>query len=247
MNTNTLARLLEYPDAEFARGMAQCVRELRGVHAEAAGLLEGAQFQFAALTSDQIEEIYTHTFDITPSCVAYVSIHLFGEENFKRGEFMATLKDRYTQLGFDDRGELPDHLSVLLRFAAIVDEDERRELYGFCLLSPLRKMIKSLEPSNPYTPVLRAIETALQAEFPDLEAAPLPVEQMRQSGVLNCSGFTPLACNCGTGHTGATAPAVVPSISEAPASRRSHGEAGISPEYRTGAGAPARAPVKSHD
>jgi len=198
--TKTLASLLEYPRADFVDVLSDSAQQVRELSPEAAELLNAAHEQFSRLTSDQIEEAYTHTFDITPSCVAYVSIHLFGEENFKRGEFMASIKDRYAQLGFDDRGELPDHLSLLLRFAAIVEEDERRELYQFCLLSPLRKMIKSLEASNPYAPVLRAIAVALQAEFPDLQAAPLPVEQMRQSGVLNCSGFTPLACNC-SGHT----------------------------------------------
>ena len=43
------------------------------------------------LTTDEREELYTATFDVTPACVPYVSIHLFGEENFKRGEFMAAL------------------------------------------------------------------------------------------------------------------------------------------------------------
>jgi hypothetical protein len=77
-----------------------------------------------------------------------------------------------------------------------VDEEERRDLYRFCLLSPLAKMIRSLDASHPYASVLRAIEMALKAEFPDVEAAPLPADQMGQSGMLNCGSFTPFGCHC---------------------------------------------------
>jgi len=133
--------------------------------------------------TDERQELYTATFDVTPVCVPYVSIHLFGEENFKRGEFMAALHARYAEVGFTTNGELADHLAVLLRYAAQADEAERRELAEFCLLGPVRKMTAALAKDNPY----RAVLEAVLAEFPDVQQAPAPVEQMQQHGG-GCAG-----------------------------------------------------------
>jgi nitrate reductase assembly molybdenum cofactor insertion protein NarJ len=160
----TLAHLLEYPTSVAAGGDA------------APTALDG-------LTQEEREELYTATFDVTPSCVPYVSIHLFGEENFKRGEFMAALHARYAQAGFDTRGELADHIAVLLRFAAHVDESERREMAEFCLMRPLEKMMAALPVTNPYR---RVLEEA-RGLFDGLAAVPLPVEQMQMHGA-SCAG-----------------------------------------------------------
>lgn len=141
------------------------------------------QLEYPHSGSDDLQELYTATFDVTPVCVPYVSIHLFGEENFKRGEFMAALNARYVETGFATNGELADHIAVLLRFAAQVDEVERRELAEFCLLGPLEKMIAALPEANPYRQVLEAVK----AEFAGVQAAPLPVELMQTHGV-GCAG-----------------------------------------------------------
>jgi nitrate reductase delta subunit len=118
---------------------------------------------WATLTPEQREEVFTSTFDVTPSCVPYVSIHLFGEENFKRGAFMAGLQARYQQTGFITGGELPDHLAVLLRFAARTDEAERRDLVRFCLLGPVARMRDALGEANPYRFLLEAVLDTLRS------------------------------------------------------------------------------------
>jgi nitrate reductase delta subunit len=171
----TLARWLEYPAATEA--------------------LERFASGMAALTQDQREELYTATFDVSPACVLYVSIHLFGEENFKRGEFMAALHARYQSAGFSPKGELPDHLSVLLRFAAQTDEAERRELVEFCLLGPVGKMIAALGEANPYRSVLEAVRDTLTTAYPGIKPAMSPIEQMRQHGAT-CPTVSS-GCGCG--------------------------------------------------
>jgi nitrate reductase molybdenum cofactor assembly chaperone NarJ/NarW len=163
----------------------------------------------AALSQEEREELYTTTFDVTPACVPYVSIHLFGEENFKRGEFMAGLQARYQQTAFTTAGELPDHLSVLLRFAAHTDEAERRELVEFCLLGPVGKMIGALSEANPYRALLEAVRDTLQAAYPGLQPAPSPVEAGRQQGTgaafESCSGCGPVASHEPTSRSGVSA------------------------------------------
>ena len=165
----TLSRLLEYPTGQDYAAFAPAL---------------------AALSQDEREELYTATFDVTPACVPYVSIHLFGEENFKRGEFMAALSERYAADGFETRGELPDHLSVLLRFLAQTDEAEQRELVQFCLLGPLSKMIASLSDENLYRALLEVVREVLTAAYPNLEAAPSPLEQMQTHGAACATAET---------------------------------------------------------
>ncbi|MCX6895721.1 MAG: nitrate reductase molybdenum cofactor assembly chaperone, partial [Verrucomicrobia bacterium] len=183
----TLSGLLEYPGSEFASRLAA---------AQSAAPLARFCTAISALTPDEREELYTGTFDVTPACVAYVSIHLFGEENFKRGEFMAGLHARYQQAGFSTMGELPDHLAVLLRFTAQVDDAERREIAEFCLLGPVGKMIAALNESNPYRALLEAVRDTLQAAYPDVKPALSPVEQMRLHGA-GCATVT-AGCGCGS-------------------------------------------------
>ena len=182
-----IVRLLEYPGADSAERLARA-----GNSAALARFAAGV----STMTSDEREELYTATFDVTPACVAYVSIHLFGEENFKRGEFMASLNARYAQAGFDCQGELPDHLAVLLRFAAETNEAERRELSEFCLLGPLGKMIAALGEENPYRALLEAVREVLQTAYPGVKPASSPLEQMQQHGGV-CAALAS-ECHCGS-------------------------------------------------
>lgn len=177
-----LAALLEYPGADVD------VRLAAAPAAAAAAL--------AALAAETREELFTATFDVTPACVPYVSIHLFGEENFKRGEFMAALHARYAQVRFDTRGELPDHLAVLLRFAAQTDAAEQRELAAYCLLGPMRRMLEALAADNAYRPVLEAACASLLRLCPDTQPAPSPLEQKQRHEAGAAAGCTGCATHC---------------------------------------------------
>jgi nitrate reductase molybdenum cofactor assembly chaperone len=141
------------------------------------------------------EELYTGTFEVTPRCVPYVSIHLFGEENFKRGEFMAALHHRHASLDLDPGVELPDHLAVMLRYAAALQEPQRRELVEYCLLGPLAKMINLLSHNEPYRHLLECVDEVLRAAYPGLQPALSPLEQMRLHG--NACPTASGGCSCG--------------------------------------------------
>lgn len=160
----TLSRLLEYPTVD----MPEC----RFTESMTLG----------GMSADEREEAYTATFDVTPACVPYVSIHLFGEQNFKRGAFMAELSGRCTEMGFDCRGELPDHLANMLRLAAKVGDEERRELMQFCVLGPVKKMMTGLGDGNPYRAILGAIEPVVQAAYPGLESPLTPLDEKANHG-----------------------------------------------------------------
>ena len=163
-----LSALLEYPSPGLVDSARECAGLLAPQSPEAAAQIE----RFLALTEDippgRLEEIYTGTFDINPTCTIYAGYQLFGE-SYKRGEFLVRLKEKYRQRGFFAGNELADHLAVLLQFLGRLDPGETlaRELIEDCLVPALEKMNGSFpEPSegnvNPYACVLRAAASVIE-------------------------------------------------------------------------------------
>lgn len=194
------AEFLEYPkDASVVRWEA--ARQRLGEFFPGAGDILGRFLEAASkMELGELESLYLCTFEIAAPCIPYISIHLFGEESFERGAFMAKLLDRYGQLEFHAGEELPDHLSVMLRFADRVEGEELRELLQYCLLRPVQIMMERLEASNPYVQVLASLLEILRGRFPGLKAAPLPVEQKRtHSPCHEPAAYSPV---CGDGSCG---------------------------------------------
>ena len=126
-----------------------------------------AKFESACknLSLGEMEELYTRTFDLAALCSLYVTGYIFGDENFDRGTVMAKLSDRFSELGYDTAGELPDHLAVLLRFASWLDDEALNELVVFCLLEPVSEMIKQLnKDDNPYFYLLSAVHAVSKVD-----------------------------------------------------------------------------------
>ena len=104
------------------------------------------------------EELYSGTFDLQPLCYPYVGYQLFGEE-YRRGMFMARLREQFRCSGFAAGDDLPDHICVILRFLAGREPEEvERELVSECLVPALRKMITGItDAANPYRDLLQAL------------------------------------------------------------------------------------------
>jgi nitrate reductase delta subunit len=161
-----MAAFLEYPVSTSSELVGQCLEQMRFASAEAAGMFEkfaGASKQHSL---EQMQELYTITFDMQPVCYPYVGYQLFGE-SYKRGAFMAQLNEAYHALGYSAGQELPDHLSVILRFlgrdANSHQEDFCHALINEGLIPALEKMLKvfRLESENPYVWLLSALHLFL--------------------------------------------------------------------------------------
>lgn len=139
----SIADLLRYPDASV---LAQAP-SVPDFYAEIAHVsLEGMQ------------ELYTTTFDLNPVATLEVGWHLWGE-HYERGRFLADLRDLQARLGIDDRGELPDHLTVLLPILAQAPDEELREN----CVKAIDKILAPLEEhGNPYRHLLRAAKESVQ-------------------------------------------------------------------------------------
>jgi nitrate reductase molybdenum cofactor assembly chaperone NarJ/NarW len=170
------AELLDYPDGDLCRQARACAALVAGSCPEAAALLG----EFATIAQDTpmscLEEIYTRTFDLKCLCYPYVGYHLVGE-SYRRGTFLARLNEGYRARGFSAGRELPDHISVVLRFLALDPEIQSAKpgddafaavLLHEGLAPALAKMVACFqeESSNPYALVIRALWVLLDGNQP---------------------------------------------------------------------------------
>ena len=165
-----LGPLLAYPRRErFATDLARAEgRLLEAGASEAAEALEAFERAAVRRSFDELEDLYTRTFDLTPVCVPFLSVHLFGQESFRRARLMTGLEEAYRKGGHDRGTELPDHVAVVLGAAEVFAEDEWRELVEQVLARPLARMKGALDPKNPYRHLLEAVRLALGvAEVPE--------------------------------------------------------------------------------
>lgn len=121
-------------------------------------LLERFREVVMKATTAKMEELYSATFDLQPLCYPYVGYQMFGEE-YRRGMFMAQLREHYRSCGFAAESDLPDHLCIILRFLASREPGEvERELVSECLVPALGKMIAGFaDATNPYCGALQAL------------------------------------------------------------------------------------------
>lgn len=168
-----LATLLEYPDEDWAT---------RSASARSAGDTSLGEFIAAVepLSMSGLQELYTRTFDLNPSCALEIGYHLFGE-NYKRGEFLAHLRQTEAPFALGQDQQLPDYLPVLLRLLVkLEDEELRGSLIVECLIPGIEKMLASFKESdNPYRLLLAAVRSTLQTEAGLDRAEPQPRLAMR--------------------------------------------------------------------
>jgi nitrate reductase delta subunit len=147
-----LAEVLEYPDADLLQKVRRCRGLLVELRPESAPLMDGFIDYLDSELLGRQEEVYSATFDLKPQCYPYAGYQLFGEEDPRRTELMMKLRESYRGEGFEAGDDLPDNVSVLLRFLAHVkDDDLERDLSELVMSPVLKKMAETLESkSNPY-------------------------------------------------------------------------------------------------
>lgn len=170
------AALLSYPDGETRRTAAECSALLRNLCSEAVEPLEDFRSFLAAHETAQVEELFTATFDLQPACHPYVGYQLCGESQ-QRTMFLIKLQQLYGRHGFAAGGELPDHLSTMLRFIGTsADRACREELVRDGLLPALEKLLPGLDGGDqPYVKLLKALQNYLiGATGFDVESSGMP-------------------------------------------------------------------------
>ncbi|MFF9818705.1 nitrate reductase molybdenum cofactor assembly chaperone [Streptomyces sp. NPDC014006] len=113
--------LLQYPDSELTSARTELTTVVEALPASpAAEYLARFTDWFAAQDPEVLERHYVEMFDLRRKSSLYLTYYLHGDTR-RRGMALLTLNQRYKAAGWDtDGGELPDHLPVVLEFAALV-------------------------------------------------------------------------------------------------------------------------------
>jgi nitrate reductase delta subunit len=158
-----LSYVLRYPDDGVAAARAELVAE---VDALPAGPVREALARFVAgWTGDQtvLAAGYVATFDLRRRASLHLTYYAHGDTR-ERGMALLRLKKLYRAAGLPmESAELPDHLTVMLAFAALAPAG-----HGEALLAEHRPAIELLrlslhDLSSPYAHVLDAIAACLPA------------------------------------------------------------------------------------
>jgi nitrate reductase molybdenum cofactor assembly chaperone NarJ/NarW len=156
-----LSFLLRYPDADVAAARDDVAGE---VSALPAGPVREALERFLARwKGDQtaLAARYVETFDLRRRASLYLTYYAHGDTR-ERGMALLRLKKLYRAAGLPmDSSELPDHVTVMLAFAALAPAG-----HGEALLAEHRPAIELLRLSlhdleSPYAHVLDAIAACL--------------------------------------------------------------------------------------
>lgn len=155
-------RLLEEPSEDWRVSAARACRVLVDAAPAAADLVRRFEQAASDRSLDALRECYASTFELSPVCVPYVSVHLFGDESFKRAGLMGGFADAYRRAGFDPGSELPDHVATILTFVPCMSLDEQRDLVECVLRPAVDRMAQALFGSrNPYRHLLDALRGVL--------------------------------------------------------------------------------------
>lgn len=135
------ADILDYPHPGLADEVERCASLVAVASPEGAGHLRSFKEFVEGTSLGRLEEIYSAYFDLNPVCYPYVGYHIFGE-SYKRSTFLIRLKELYREHGLLTYGsELPDRLSLVLRFLSVSQDDElNQELIGDGLLPALDRI-----------------------------------------------------------------------------------------------------------
>lgn len=88
----------------------------------------------------ELQETYVALFDFNAALAPYLGHHLYGD-NQKKGAYLIGLKGEFRRFDFTPASnELPDHLEILLRFLAHLDQHERPAFLRSQVLAGLHKL-----------------------------------------------------------------------------------------------------------
>ena len=153
--------LLDYPDEGLLDRRPLLRRAVAGLPAATGGPLGRFLDHLDATPLPELAADYVATFDHRKRCCLYLTYYVHGDTR-KRGMALLRFKGVYTAAGLVlDDGELPDHLGVVLEFAATGDPGEGRRLLGEHRAGLELLRLALTEIASPWTSVLEAVSATL--------------------------------------------------------------------------------------
>jgi nitrate reductase delta subunit len=165
-----LSRCLDYPTPGYQDRVAAATTGLIAA-CPGAGKRLGEFSDYAAeLEITELEELFTRTFDVNPSCTLETGWHLYGEQ-YERGAFLVRMRELLRGYGIVEGNELPDHLTYALQVVGRMPADSAAGFVSTEVLPAMEKMRAGFKGgSNPYEAVIDAIWMTLSETFKTSEA-----------------------------------------------------------------------------
>jgi len=124
----TASLLLDYPDQALLEKVPMVRAAAQRVPAPVRASIETFIGHLDRTPLPGLQEDYVETFDNRRRCNLFLTYFAHGDTR-KRGMALLRFKQTYLQSGFElDDGELPDHLCVVLEYAATIDQARGRNL-----------------------------------------------------------------------------------------------------------------------
>lgn len=117
-----------------------------------------------AISLAEWEELCTRTLDLSPAAAPYIGFQVWGE-SYQRGEFMSRLNRHMFELDIDPEGELPDHITPVLRYLGVADPPLPELLENFeTAVDRMVATLRAKDRSNPYILLFEAALALFQSQ-----------------------------------------------------------------------------------
>ncbi len=149
--------LLDYPDKELLAKAPMIRGAARSLPASLAGSIEEFLGHLETAPLRALQQDYVETFDNRRRCNLFLTYFAHGDTR-KRGMALLRFKQTYIASGFElCDSELPDHLCVVLEYAATIDQTQGRQLMldHRAGLELLRLSLRDM--GSPWFPVVDAV------------------------------------------------------------------------------------------
>jgi len=114
------------------------------------------------LCREELEELYTQTFDINPVSSLEIGWHLFGE-TYERGSFLVKMRETLRELAVEESADLPDHITHVLLALGRMEKEEQTEFSEMFIVPALNKILDTFEgKNNPYESLLKIISMLIK-------------------------------------------------------------------------------------
>jgi len=161
--------LLVYPDQKYADARDEMILLTKKIEPAFAGPLQAFFNATEGLSLEEIQKHYVAIFDMRRRCSLFLTSWTHGDTR-NRGMALVYFKEIYKRCGVAITDEeLPDHLAVVLEFAALKNPSEGRLLLGEHR-APIELLKDALHSVNSYYAfVLDAVVATLPAMTPEIE------------------------------------------------------------------------------
>lgn len=157
------AHALSYPDEQLRAQLPALRQALATVPQRHGHELGGLLDHLATVAPAALAAEYVETFDLRRRCCLYLSYYAYGDTR-KRGLALLEFKRAYREAGLElAEDELPDHLVMVLEFAATSDLDAGKRLLSMHRAGLELLRLALVDSGSPYAAAVSAITATLPA------------------------------------------------------------------------------------